>query len=74
MLKVELNKKSENPFYGMKGCLQIYQNASKGMVNPTMLDHAWLEAKNDIEKRKMFFSLLFSIGDRLYDVSLLSNK
>ena len=62
-LTVQLNKKTDNPFYGMRNTLEMYQNASKGAINQAMLDKCWAEAQNDKEKRQMFFSLLFSIGD-----------
>lgn len=63
MLKVELSKKTTNPFYGLSNCLQLFQNGSKGIVNSHSLDNCWKEVQGDKEKREMFFSLLFSIGD-----------
>lgn len=60
MIKVEFNKKSENPFYGLKNCLSIFQGSN---ISNTLLDQAYAEVKNDEIKRKMFYSLLFSIGD-----------
>lgn len=63
MLRVELNKKTDNPFYGMRSCLELYQNASKGTVSFPLLDSSWREVQNDPDARKMFFCLLFSIGD-----------
>lgn len=62
-LTVQLNKKTDNPFYGMRSTLELYQNASKGTINEALLSRCWSEAQNDKEKRQMFFSLLFSIGD-----------
>lgn len=62
-MQVELNKKDVNPFSGLSKCLALYSNASKGEVNTTQLDLAWDEVKDSKEKREMFFSLLFSIGD-----------
>jgi len=63
MLKVELNKKTENPFYGLRNCLELYQNGSKGQLSTTTLDNCWKEVQGNKEHRQMFFSLLFSIGD-----------
>lgn len=63
MLKVEMTKKSANPFYGLRSCLELYQTASKGSIPYGMLDRCWAEVQNDKEKREMFFSLLFSFGD-----------
>nr|DAT90331.1 MAG TPA: protein of unknown function (DUF2828) [Caudoviricetes sp.] len=62
-MQVELNKKDVNPFSGLSKCLALYSNASKGEINTTQLDLAWNEVKDSKEKREMFFSLLFSIGD-----------
>jgi hypothetical protein len=63
MLKVELTNKTENPFYGLRNCLDLFQNAGKGSVNELQLDRCWAEVQDSKEKREMFFSLLFSIGD-----------
>lgn len=62
-LTVHVNKKTDNPFYGMRNTLELYQNASKGNVNEGMLDRCWSEVQGTKEGREMFFSLLFSIGD-----------
>jgi hypothetical protein len=62
MIKVELKNKSENPFYGMRYTLNLFQTLGK-MVNTTLLDQAWEEVKDNKEKRQLFWSLLFSIGD-----------
>src|SRR5688500_504124 len=63
MLKVELTNKTNNPFYGMRNCLELYQSAGKGSVNESLLDRCFLEVQDSKEKREMFYSLLFSIGD-----------
>ena len=60
MIKVEFNKKQENPFYGLKHCLSIFQGTA---ITPGLLDLAWLEVRDDKVKKEMFYSLLFSIGD-----------
>ena len=61
MVQVEFNKKNENPFYGLKNCLNLFQ--SNANINFSTIDAAWNEVKNDSEKVKMFYSLCFSIGD-----------
>lgn len=63
MLKVEMNNKTGNPFYGLRNCLSLYQNASKGNVSSATLTQCWNEVRESKEKREMFFSILFSIGD-----------
>lgn len=60
MVKVELNKSNNNPFYGLKNCLALFNN---GVVTETTLNNCWREVKDNKEKKEMFFSLLFSIGD-----------
>lgn len=62
MITVELNKKNENPFFGCSNCLKLFEQSS-GIVTNSMLDAAWKEVAQDLEKKKMFFSILFSIGD-----------
>ena len=62
MIQVELNKKNENPFFGCSNCLKLIEQ-SAGTVTYSMLDEAWKEVAQDLEKKKMFFSVLFSIGD-----------
>lgn len=62
-LEIKLNKVSDNPFFGLKNCLYLFQNGGKSSITPHMLDSAWKEVKDDYDKRKMFYSLLFSIGD-----------
>lgn len=54
-------KKNENPFYGMKACLKLF-NSVTGDITDRMLNEAYDEAKTP-EQKAMFFSLLFSIGD-----------
>jgi len=62
MIQVELNKKNENPFFGCSNCLRLIEQAA-GNVTYSMLDEAWKEVAQDLERKKMFFSVLFSIGD-----------
>ena len=59
MIEVKLNKENNNPFFGMKNCLDLFQ--SSGPI--AYLDRAWDEVKNSKEKRELFYSILFSIGD-----------
>lgn len=63
MLKVELNKKNENPFYGLRKCVALSEVGGKGNISDTLLTEAWNEVKNDKEQRELFYSLLFSFFD-----------
>lgn len=55
---------SENPFYGKKAMLDLYHSIdNKRPFNEGLLTSAYLEAAGDIELRKGFWSLIFSIGD-----------
>lgn len=60
MVEVKLNKENNNPFFGLSNCLEIFNTSS---INEMKLNTAWNEVKDSKEKREMFFSLLFSIGD-----------
>lgn len=60
MIKVEFNKKNENPFYGLEDCLSIFQGK---YITEDLLTYAFEETKDSREKRELFYSLLFSIGD-----------
>ena len=62
-LKVEVKQVNDNPFYGLKHSLQLFNAAEKGQITAPMLELAWNEVKGNKEHRQMFFSLLFSIGD-----------
>lgn len=62
MVQVKLNNSNDNPFYGLRNCLTLFQSTG-GSINTTLLDACWNEVKNDKQKKEMFFSLLFSIGD-----------
>lgn len=62
MIEVKLNKSNENPFYGMRNCLKLFQSVGQ-VITTTMLDDCWAEVKGDKSKRELFFSLLFSVGD-----------
>lgn len=61
-MKIELNKKNSNPFYGMTNCLKLFQEGNKGTVSKGVLDACLKECKT-LEQKEMFYSLLFSIGD-----------
>ena len=63
MIQVELNKKNENPFYGLRNCLKLLQASTDGSISMYLVDDAWNEVKNSKENRELFYSLLFSIGD-----------
>lgn len=62
MIQAEFNKKNENPFYGCSNCLKLIEQ-SANTITYSMLDAAWKEVAQDLEKKKMFFSVLFSVGD-----------
>lgn len=64
MIEVKLNNSNENPFYGLKNCLTLFQNVNNEyLISNALLDACYDEVKDDKQKREMFFSLLFSIGD-----------
>ena len=59
MTEVILNKKQKNPFEGMDNTLAL-------LTNDTIDKHLLNEAYNEVdteEKKKLFYSVLFSIGD-----------
>lgn len=60
MVKIEFNKKQENPFYGLHNCLSIFQGNA---ISRSLLDLAYNEIKDDKVKKELFYSLLFSVGD-----------
>ena len=61
MIEVKFNKSNTNPFFGLKNCLTLLNiNIS---IQSGDISAAWDEVKDNKEKREMFFSLLFSIGD-----------
>lgn len=62
MIQVKLNKSNDNPFYGLKNCLKLFQSVGN-TIYASLLDACWLEVRGNKEHRQMFFSLLFSIGD-----------
>lgn len=61
MVEVKLNNSNENPFYGMRNCLNLMQRAG-GNITDTMLSVAYSECKTK-EQKQMFYALVFSIGD-----------
>lgn len=62
-MEIKLNKSNNNPFYGLRNCLNLLNAGANGRVEYTQLDNCWEEVKDNKEYREMFFSLLFSIGD-----------
>lgn len=62
MVEVKLNHSNENPFYGMRNCLQIFNNLN-GTITTSMLDAGYAEVEKDKTKRELFYSLLFAVGD-----------
>lgn len=65
MEEVVLNnsKSNDNPFRGLKHCYNLFSNSDHALRDDCLLDLAWKEVKFSKEKKEMFFSLLFSIGD-----------
>ena len=63
MVEVKLNKSNDNPFYGLRKCLQLQQASTNSVIQESLLNDAWNEVKGNKEKRELFYSLLFSIGD-----------
>lgn len=57
---VVFNKKSENPFKGLRKCLEL---ANANVVTEYLLDDAYAETFMDKDKKALFYSILFSIGD-----------
>lgn len=62
MVEVKLNHSNENPFYGLRNCLQLFQSVTNS-ISESQLNACYNEVKDSKEKRELFFSLLFSIGD-----------
>lgn len=62
MVEVKLNSSNKNPFYGMKACLNLLRSAGQ-TITFQILNEAYNEVKDNKEKKEMFYSLLFSIGD-----------
>lgn len=63
MVEVKLNKSNDNPFYGLRNCLKLQQASTDSVISESLINEAWKEVKNSKEKRELFFSILFSIGD-----------
>lgn len=57
---VTFNKKSENPFKGLRKCLEL---ANANRVTEFMLDDAYAEVFMDKDKKALFYSIIFNIGD-----------
>lgn len=62
-MEIKLNNSNNNPFYGLRNCLNLLNVGANSSVEYRQLDACWEEVKNNKEHREMFFSLLFSIGD-----------
>ena len=62
MVQIKLNKSNDNPFYGLRNCLKLFQNVGN-TIDASLLDACWSEVQGNKEHKQMFFSLLFSIGD-----------
>ena len=53
---------NNNPFYGLRCCLKLFQGSTMD-ISEKLLDNAWMEVQRDKQRRELFFSILFSIGD-----------
>lgn len=62
MVEVKLNNSNKNPFYGLRNCLKLFNNLN-GTITTSMLDDGYEEVKDSKEKRELFYSLLFAVGD-----------
>lgn len=62
-MNIQVNKSNNNPFYGLKHCLNLLHKGANSVIQYYELDNCWEEVKDNKEHREMFFSLLFSIGD-----------
>lgn len=66
-MEVKLNKTTDNPFFGMHSHLKLFQDGGKSDITFSMLDKCWQEVYvdgvPDLQRKQLFFSLLFSIGD-----------
>lgn len=63
MVEVKLNHSNENPFYGMSETLKLFEASTNSSISISQIENAWNEVKNSKEKRELFYSILFSIGD-----------
>lgn len=63
MVEVKLNKNNDNPFYGMRNTLKLFEDSSYSSFNANLIQSAWDECKSNKDKRALFYSILFSIGD-----------
>lgn len=62
MVQIKLNNSNENPFYGLRNCLTLFQSVGDS-ISKELLDKCWAEVKDNKTRRELFFSLLFSVGD-----------
>lgn len=62
-MNIQVNKSNNNPFYGLKHCLNLLSKGANSNIEYFELDRCWEEVKDNKEHKEMFFSLLFSIGD-----------
>lgn len=62
-MEIKLNNSNNNPFYGLRNCLNLLNAGANGNIEYEQLDACWKEVRRNKQHREMFFSLLFSIGD-----------
>ena len=60
-MKLLQKTNTENPFFGMKENLKLFSN-SQGKITEQLLENAYKEC-DTVEKKKLFYSLCFLIGD-----------
>jgi hypothetical protein len=67
MLKVQTRPNVENPFYGQRELLDLYNNGTAGKVTQaafnTLLSTAWAAVKDSKQMRELFFVEIFAFGD-----------
>ncbi len=66
-MEFKMNNRSENPFYGQKELLALWQQGSGKNVSKStlinLLDAAWKASENDIKFRQAFFVIILSYGE-----------
>lgn len=62
-----MNQRSENPFYGQKELLSLWQQGSAKQITKqsliNLLNAAWAVSKDSHELRKLFFIIVMSYGE-----------
>ena len=50
MVQVKLNKSNDNPFYGLRNCLKLFQSVGN-TIDASLLDACWSEVKDNKEHK-----------------------